>query len=37
MSLNENKTIARRYFEEVLSEGNLALLDELAADDMFDH
>jgi steroid delta-isomerase-like uncharacterized protein len=37
MSLHENKTIARRYFEEVLSEGNLALLDELAADDMVDH
>jgi hypothetical protein len=29
MSLEKNKTIARRYQEEVWGKGNLALLDEL--------
>ncbi len=33
MSLEENKALVRRYFEEVLNKGNLALLDEIFASD----
>ena len=29
MSLEENKAVARRYYEEVLSQGNMALFDEI--------
>jgi predicted ester cyclase len=37
MSLEKNKTIARRYQEEVWGKGNLALLDELLAPQFVDH
>ena len=33
MSAEANKSIARRFFEEVFSQGNLALVDELVAPD----
>jgi len=33
----ENKTIARRFYEEVWSKGNLAVLDELVASNFVDH
>src|SRR4051794_36625635 len=29
MSVEENKAVARRYYEEVLSQGNMALFDEI--------
>jgi len=34
MSTEENKAIARRIFEEVLSQGNLTAMDDLAARDL---
>ncbi len=37
MSLEENKAIERRFFEEVVNKGNLAVLDELLAPDFVDH
>ncbi|HET7077321.1 MAG TPA: ester cyclase [Chloroflexia bacterium] len=37
MSTDENKTIVRRYFTEVLNEGNLAALDTLAEDDYIEN
>jgi predicted ester cyclase len=37
MSLEKNKELARRYQQEVWGQGNLALLDELLADDYIDH
>lgn len=36
MSATENKTLARRFYEE-LSKGNLAIVDEVAAANMIDH
>jgi len=33
----ENKTIARRFYEEVWSKGNLGALDELMATNIVDH
>ncbi len=33
----ENKEIVRRYPEEIISEGNLALIDEIIADDYVEH
>jgi steroid delta-isomerase-like uncharacterized protein len=33
----ENKNIARKYPEEVISEGNLGLIDEIIADDYVEH
>ncbi|WP_306052509.1 ester cyclase [Natronococcus wangiae] len=33
----ENKEIARKYPEEVISEGNLDLIDEIIADDYVEH
>jgi steroid delta-isomerase-like uncharacterized protein len=33
MSTSQSKTVARRFFEDVFSEGNLALLEELIAPD----
>ena len=33
----ENKEIARKYPEEVISEGNLNLIDEIIADDYVEH
>lgn len=32
MSLEENKTLARRYFEEFLNQGNLCVADEICAE-----
>ena len=37
MSLEENKTIVRRMYEEILNEGNLALADEIIAPDAVSH
>lgn len=37
MSNDDNKEIARRFFEEAFSEGKLELLDELLAADYVDH
>jgi steroid delta-isomerase-like uncharacterized protein len=34
MSIEENKAIARRVFQEVLSQGNLATADDLVASDV---
>ena len=36
-TLEEHKAIARRFYEEVLNQGNLDLIDEIAAADMVDH
>ncbi len=33
MSVEQNKTVVRRYYEEVLNRGHIAVLDELATDD----
>ena len=33
MSAEENKAIARRYYREIMNEGNLAVIDELIAPD----
>ena len=32
-----NKTIVRRFYEEVMSQGNVDLLDEIMAPDFADH
>jgi len=37
MSLEENKIIVRRMYEEILNEGNLALADEIIAPDAVSH
>jgi predicted ester cyclase len=37
MSVEENKTIARRITEEIWGKGNLALIDELFAPNYVDH
>ncbi|MFQ5901607.1 MAG: ester cyclase [Thermodesulfobacteriota bacterium] len=37
MSVEENKAIMRRWYEEVLNKGNLAVVDELIATDCVDH
>ncbi len=37
MTTEENKAIARRFADEVLNGGNLALIDELVAPDFVDH
>jgi steroid delta-isomerase-like uncharacterized protein len=37
MTSEENKTIARRFVEEVWGEGNLSLADELLSPDCIDH
>ena len=37
MSTEENKVLARRFLEEVFSEGNLDAIDELFAPDWVDH
>ncbi len=33
MSVEKNKTVVRRYYEEVLNRGHIAVLDEIATDD----
>ena len=37
MSTEINKRVVRRYYDEVLNEGNLALIDELAVDDYIEN
>jgi predicted ester cyclase len=37
MSAEENKAVIRRLIEEVYNEGNLDVVDELVAPDLFDH
>src|SRR3954470_3076161 len=37
MSVEQNKEIARRYFEEILNTGNLDLVDELFSEDFQFH
>ena len=37
MSGEEGKTLARRYFEEVINQGNLAVADQIFAADYIDH
>ena len=37
MAAEENKALVRRVYEEGLGTGNLALLDELLAEDLVDH
>ncbi len=37
MSVEENKAIERRFFEEVVNKGDLAVLDELLATNFVDH
>ena len=37
MSAQENKAVVRRLIEEVYKEGNLDVVDELVAPDVFDH
>lgn len=35
--MRDNKTLARRLYDEVLNRGNLAVVDELVAPDLVDH
>ena len=37
MSEQENKAVVRRYYEEVLNQRNIDLLDELAVEDYVEH
>jgi predicted ester cyclase len=37
MSAEDNKAVVRRLIEEVYNEGNLDVVDELVAPDIFDH
>jgi steroid delta-isomerase-like uncharacterized protein len=37
MAAEDNKAIVRRFYEEVLNQGNLAMSDELVAADFVDH
>lgn len=37
VSVEENKEIARRFPEEVATEGNLDLIDDICAEDILDH
>ncbi len=37
MSVQDNKALLRRFFTEVVGEGNLDLIDELVADDFVEH
>ncbi len=37
MSVEQNKAVRRRFFEEVVNQGNLALVDELLSPDFVDH
>lgn len=37
MSVEENQAIVRRYCDEVVNEGNVAILDELWAKDLINH
>lgn len=37
MSTGENKSLIRRYYDDVLNEGNIDLLEELAVDQYVEH
>lgn len=37
MTTEENKEIVRRFYEEVMNEGNVAVLDEVMDEDFVDH
>jgi len=37
MSTEQNKTIARRFSEELISKGNMAVADELLAENYVNH
>ncbi len=37
MSIERNKVIVRRYFDEVINGQNLAIIDDIVADDFFVH
>ena len=37
MSIENNKALARRFYDEVMSNGNLDLIDELVAQDFVEH
>ena len=37
MSVEENKALARRFYVDVINEGNLDLLDELVSEDFVEH
>ena len=37
MSTEENKTVARRFWEEIINGGDVGKVDELAAEDFVDH
>jgi len=37
MTVDANKAVVQRFYDEVVSSGNLDLLDELAHEDMTDH
>ena len=37
MSVEENKALNRRFFDEVINQGNLDLIDELVSDDFVEH
>jgi hypothetical protein len=37
MMLEDNKSIVRRVFEELIGRGNLGLLEDIVAPDIIDH
>ena len=37
MAEEENKAVVRRFYDEVMGRGNVALLDEIMAEDFVDH
>ncbi len=37
MSVEENKALSRRFYAEVVNQGNLDLIDELVAEDFVEH
>ena len=37
MSIEDNKALARRFYDEAINGGNLDLIDELVSDDFVEH
>jgi steroid delta-isomerase-like uncharacterized protein len=37
MSVEQNKAVTRRYYDEVLNQGHLSVLDDIAADDYLEN
>ena len=37
MSVEDNKALTRRFYDEVINQGNLDLIDELVAEDFVEH